>query len=87
MIVTNTFVIAELGTLAFVGLEPIPLAFGSRHRVLVTRPDGGSVEAVASVESVRKDSSELPALLFTSLGLAEVVLGSRISVIGEERDE
>jgi hypothetical protein len=84
--VTNTFAVAELGTVAFVGLEPIPLVFGSRHRVLVTRPDGESVEAVASVEAVRKDSSEFPALLFASLAAGEVVLGSSISVLGEVGD-
>ena len=86
--VTNTFAIAELGVVAFVGLEPIPLTLGSRHRVLITRPDGGSVEAVASVESVRKDSfaGEFPALLFPSLAPGEVVLGSNISVIEEEQE-
>jgi hypothetical protein len=87
--VTKTFAIAELGTVAFVGYEPIPLAFGSRHRVLVTRPNGESVEAVASVEAVRKEDSfagEFPALLFPSLAAGEVVLGSSISVLGEARD-
>ena len=86
--VTNTFAVAELGTVAFVGFEPIPLAFGSRHRVLVTRPDGESVEAVASVEAVRKDSlaCEFPALLFASLAAGDVVPGSSISVLGGVRD-
>ncbi|APV48873.1 hypothetical protein BWI17_03765 [Betaproteobacteria bacterium GR16-43] len=84
--VTYTFAVADLGTVAFVGLEPIPLVFGSRHRVLITRPDGESVEAVASVEAVRKDASEFPALLFASLELGHIVLGSSISVLGEVRD-
>ena len=83
--VTRTFAVAELGTVVFLGVEPIPLAFGSRHRVLVTRPDGGSVEAIASVETVRSEASgaEFAALLFSSLSLAEVVLGSTISVLQE----
>lgn len=83
--VTNTFAVAELGTVAFVGFEPIALAFGSRHRVLITRPDGESLEAVASVEAVRRDSlaCEFPALLFESLEVGEVVLGSSIFVLGE----
>jgi hypothetical protein len=83
--VTNTFAVAELGTLAFVGFEPLPLAFGSRHRVLIARPDGASLEAVASVETVQKDSlaCEFPALLFESLAVGEVVLGSSILVLGE----
>jgi hypothetical protein len=57
-----------------------PIAASSR--------DGESVEAVASVESVRNDASgaEFPALLFSSLSLAEVVLGSSIAVIGEVGD-
>jgi hypothetical protein len=84
--VTNTFAVAELGTVAFIGVEPIPLAFGSRHRVRVTRPDGESVEAVASIEAVRKDESEFAALLFATLTVGEVVLGSSISVLGEVRD-
>jgi len=86
--VTNTFAVAELGTVAFVGFEPIPLALGSRHRVVVTRPNGESVEAVASVEAVRKEGSlagEFPALLFASLAPGEVVLGSSISVLGPDR--
>jgi hypothetical protein len=81
--VTDIFAIADLGTVAFVGLAPIPLVFGSNHRVLITRPDGESIEAVASVEAVRKDSSEFPALLFTSLAAGRVVPGSSISVLGE----
>ena len=86
--VTDTFAIAELGIVVFVGPEPIPLPPGSRHRVLITRPDGESVEAVASIESVRKDSfaGEFPALLFPSLAPGQVVLGSNISVIAEVRD-
>jgi len=83
LIVTNTFAIADLGTVVFVGIEPIPLASGSRHRVLVTRPDGESVEAVASVEAIRKESNEFPALLFASLAIAEVVPGSSLSILGE----
>lgn len=84
-VVTRTFAIADLGTVVFLGLESIPLASGSRHRFRVTRPDGGSVEAIASVETVRKESSEVefPALLFSSLSLVEVVPGSSISVIEE----
>jgi hypothetical protein len=83
--VTNIYAVAELGTVAFIGFEPIPLAFGSRHRVLVTRPDGESVETVASVECVRRDSmaSEFPALLFASLAACDVVPGSSIAVLGE----
>lgn len=86
--VTNTFAVAELGTVAFVGFEPIPLAFGSRHRVLITRPDGESLEAVASVEAVRQDSfaREFPALLFASLAACDVVPGSSIAVLGEAHD-
>jgi hypothetical protein len=85
--VTRTFAIADLGTVVFVGLEPIALAFGTMHRVLVTRPDGESLEAVASVEAVRKDSSgqEFPALLFASLAVSDVVLGSSVVVLGEVR--
>jgi hypothetical protein len=83
--IIKSIAIAELGTVVLVGLDSIPLAFGSRHRVRVTRPDGESVEAVASVETVRSESSgiEFPALLFTSLSLRELVLGSSISVLGE----
>ena len=86
--VTRTFAIAELGTVAFVGFESIELEFGTVHRVLVTRPDGESVEAVASVEAVRQDASgeEFPALLFTSLALEDVVLGSSVFVLAEVRD-
>jgi hypothetical protein len=86
--VTNTFAVADLGTVAFVGLEPIALAFGTRHRVLVTRPNGESVEAVASVEIVRKDSlaGDFPALLFPALAPGDVVPGSSISVIEELRE-
>ena len=84
--VTDTFAIADLGTVAFVGREPIPLVFGSRHRVLVTRPDGESVEALASVEAVRKDSSEFAALVFASVAAGEVVPGSSISVLEEVPD-
>jgi hypothetical protein len=79
--VTNTYTITNLGTIVFVGFEPIALISGSRHRVRVTRPDGESVEAIASVEAVRKDSKEFAALLFTSLSAAEVVVGSSISVL------
>jgi hypothetical protein len=85
--VTNTYAIADLGTVVFIGLQPVPLLSGSRHRVLVTRPDGESVEAVASIEAVRKDSREFPALLFTSLSAADVVMGSTISVLGEVLDD
>ena len=83
--VTKTIAIADLGTVVFFGVEPIALESGSRHRCLVTRPDGGSVEAVASVETVRSERSglEFPALLFPSLTLTEVVLGSSISVLQE----
>ena len=85
LIVTRTFAIAELGTVVFVGLEPIALAPGSTHRFLVSRPDGETLEAVASVETVRGHSSgtEFPALLFSSLSVAEVVLGSCLSVLEE----
>jgi hypothetical protein len=87
--VTRTFAIADLGTVVFFGVDPIPLAFGSRHRFLVTRPDGESVEAVATVETVRNDSSgvEFPALLFASLSVSEVVMGSSISVLEDVRSE
>ena len=83
--VKKTMAIAELGTVVFFGVEPIPLAFGSRHRFLITRPDGASLEAVASVEAVRSERSgvEFPALLFPSLSHTEVVLGSSISVLQE----
>jgi hypothetical protein len=84
--VTNTYAVADLGTVALIGLDPIPLAFGSRHRVLVTRPNGEAVEAIASVEAVRKDSSEFPALLFATLAAGEVVLGSSVAVLGEVSD-
>ena len=86
--VTQTIAVADLGTVVFIGFEPIALPFGSRHRVLVTRPDGESVDAVASVEAVRKDSSgdEFPALLFASLAAGEVVLGSSILVLAEVQD-
>jgi hypothetical protein len=86
--VTRTFTIGNLGTVVFIGLESIALAFGTRHRVLITRPDGESVEAVATVEAVREDSSgdEFPALLFASLAAHEVVLGSSVFVLGEVRD-
>jgi hypothetical protein len=86
--VTRTFAVGDLGTVVFIGLEPIALAFGTRHRVLVTRPDGESVEAVASVEAVRQDSSgdEFPALLFASLEAHQVVLGSSVVVLAEVRD-
>jgi hypothetical protein len=85
LIVTRIFEIADLGTVAFVGLEPLALAFGSRHRVLVTRPDGQSLESVVSVEAVRKGSSgdEFPALLFASLAVGEVTIGSSIFILGE----
>ena len=85
LIVTRTFAVGDLGTVVFVGLEPIALAFGTRHRVRVTRPDGESVEAVASVEACRKDSlgDEFPALLFASLAVHEVVLGSSVFVLEE----
>ena len=81
--ITRAFAVAELGTLAFVGLEPASLAFGSRHRVRVTRPDGASVEAVASVESVRSEASgeEFCALLFASLAPHELVSGSSVLVL------
>lgn len=87
--VTRTFAVADLGTVAFLGLESLALAFGSRHRVLVTRPDGESVEAAASVETVRSEASgaEFPALLFSTLSLKEVVPGSRIVVLEELRDD
>jgi hypothetical protein len=86
--VTRTFAVSDLGTVVFIGLEPIALAFGTRHRVLITRPDGKSVEAVATVEAVRKDSSghEFPALLFASLAAHEIVMGSSVFVLGEVRD-
>jgi hypothetical protein len=87
--VTNTFVIAELGTVAFIGSEPIPLVFGSLHRVLVTRPNGESVETVASVEAVRKEdplSDEFPALLFASVTAGEIVPGSAVCILGEVQD-
>ena len=82
--VTRTFAVAELGTIVFVGTEAIALGFGSRHRFLITRPDGGSVEAVASVETIRSESSgaEFPALLFASLSLTQVVMGSSIVSLG-----
>ena len=78
----------DLGTVAFIGVEPIALAFGTSHRVLVMRPDGESVETVASVEAVRKDSSgdEFPALLFATLEAHHVVLGSTVVVLAEVRD-
>jgi hypothetical protein len=46
------------------------------------------VEAVASVEAVCQDSSgeEFPALLFASLAAHQVVLGSRVFILGEVRD-
>jgi len=83
--VTRAFAVADLGTVTFIGTETIALAFGTRHRCRVVRPDGGTVEAVASVEAVRKDSSgdEFPALLFESLAVAEVVLGSTVVIIEE----
>ena len=83
--VARTFAVADLGTVVFLEVEKIALAAGSRHRVLVTRPDGESVEAIASVETVRNEASgaEFPALLFSSLSLAQVVLGSTISVLQE----
>jgi len=86
--VTRTLAVGDLGTVVFVDLESIALAFGSSHRVLVTRPDGESVEAVASVEAVRNDSSgdEFPALLFASLEAHQVVLGSSVFVLAEIRD-
>ena len=86
--VTRTFAVAELGTIAFLGEESVALEFGSRHRVVVTRPDGESVEAVASVECVRNDSSgdQFTALLFASLALHDVVLGSSVLVLEEARD-
>jgi len=86
--VTRTFAVGDLGTVAFIGLEAIGLEFGTRHRVRVTRPDGESVEAVASVEAVCQDSSgeEFPALLFASLAAHQVVLGSRVFILGEVRD-
>lgn len=87
--VTRTFVVGDLGTIAFVGVEPIALAFGTSHRVLVTRPDGASVEAVASVEAIRNDASgeEFPALLFATLEAHHVALGSSVVVIAEMRDD
>ena len=83
--VTRTFAVADLGTVVFFGLEPVPLASGSRHRCLIMRPDGGTVEAVGSVEHVRKDSTgeEVPALLFETLSLADVVVGSKVSALEE----
>ena len=86
--VTRTFAVAELGTIAFFAEESLALEFGSRHRVVVTRPDGGSVEALASVECVRNDASgeEFTALLFASLALREVVLGSSVLVLEEAHD-
>lgn len=86
--VVRSIAVAELGTVVLLDAEAIPLAFGSRHRVLVTRPDGDSIEAVASVETVRSESSgiEFPALLFASLSLREVMSGSVISVLGEAPD-
>jgi hypothetical protein len=86
--VTRTFAVGDLGTVVFIGLETIGLEFGTRHRVRVTRPDGESVETVASVEAVCNDSSgdEFPALLFASLAVHQVVLGSRVVVLEEVRD-
>ncbi len=89
LIVTRTFPVGDLGTIAFVGAEPIALAFGTSHRVLVKRPDGASVEAVASVEAIRNDASgdEFPALLFATLEARHVVLGSSVVVLAEVGDD
>ena len=86
--VIKTFAIAELGTIVFVGMEPIPLACGTCHRFLITGPGGNPVEAVASVESVRSEASgvEFSALLFASLSVRELAIGSSISILGEVRD-
>jgi hypothetical protein len=83
--VTRTFAVAELGTVAFLAEESVELPFGSRHRVMVTQPDGKAVEANASVECIRNDSSgtEFAALLFESLALHEVVVGASVVVLGE----
>ena len=86
--VTRALAVGDLGTVAFVGVETIGLECGTVHRVRVTRPDGESVEAVASVEAVSKDSSgdEFPALLFASLEAHQVALGSTVFVLEEVRD-
>lgn len=83
--ITRVFAVAELGTIAFVGDESVTLTFGARHQVRITRPDGGAVEAVASVEAVRNDASgaEFVALLFESLALHEVAAGSSVLVLGD----
>lgn len=38
--ITRTFAVAELGTIAFVGSEPVALVLGARHRVALSAPDG-----------------------------------------------
>lgn len=81
LVVTKTVAVADLGTVAFVGDAPIALESGGSHRVRVTRPDGRSVEAVASIEAVQKGSREFPALLFASLAADEVMPGSSITVL------
>jgi len=83
--ITRTFTVADLGTVAFIDIETVALDAGSRHRVRVTRPDGVSLEAIASVEVVRNDASgaEFPALLFASAGPRDVVIGASVVVLGE----
>ena len=87
--ITRTLAVGDLGTVAFIGVESVALAFGSCHRVRVTRPDGESVEAVASVEAVRNDASgdEFPALLFELLEANQVVPGSSVVVLAEVLDQ
>lgn len=82
--ITRTFAVAELGTIAFVGDEPVALVLGARHRVALSSPDGRMLEADASVECLRNDASgeEFTALLFASLTTRDVLPGSTVRVLG-----
>lgn len=86
--VTRTFAVGELGTLAFIADEPIALAFGTQHRVRVTGPEGETVEAVASVEAVRREASgeEFTALLFATLGVRDIEAGASVLILGDMGD-